>query len=102
MQPTNLNKYANVRFAIVCVFSVLIFSSCRTKGTVLAWSSAEKPEQFPEASLNLPKTGVCFSGGGTRAMNCAIGQMKGLQEFDLCMLTCVEVQSSIFQSTSTY
>ncbi|MEM6722008.1 MAG: hypothetical protein AAF611_21955 [Bacteroidota bacterium] len=83
MQPTHFHKYANVRFVIVCIFSVLIFSSCRTKGTVLAWSSAEKPEQFPEASLNLPKTGVCFSGGGTRAMNCAIGQMKGLQKLGL-------------------
>jgi len=58
-------------------------ASCRTKATVLAWSSAEKPQDFPEASLNLPKTGVCFSGGGTRAMNCAIGQMKGLDSLGL-------------------
>ncbi|MEM6685670.1 MAG: hypothetical protein AAF617_07775 [Bacteroidota bacterium] len=83
MQPTNFNNHTNVRFVIICIFSFLIFSSCRTKGTVLAWSSAETPEQFPEASLNLPKTGVCFSGGGTRAMNCAIGQMKGLDELGL-------------------
>lgn len=58
---------------------LLVFTSCRRKATILVWDHAETPKEFPEADLNLPSTGVCFSGGGTRAMNCAIGQMKGLQ-----------------------
>lgn len=65
------------------LFFILLCTSCRTKATALAWASAETPKDFPEAKLNLPSTGVCFSGGGTRAMNCAIGQMKGLKELGL-------------------
>lgn len=49
----------------------------------MAWESASTKEEFPEASLKLPSTGVCFSGGGTRAMNLALGQMAGLRELDL-------------------
>jgi hypothetical protein len=67
----------------MCIISVCLFTNCRSKATVLAWTKATTPQEFPEASLNLPKTAVCFSGGGTRAMNCAIGQMKGLQELNL-------------------
>jgi hypothetical protein len=62
---------------------LLVFTGCRTKATVLVWDQAKKPHQFPEAKLNLPKTGICFSGGGTRAMNCALGQMKGLDSLGL-------------------
>ena len=68
-------------FLFICF--LLVFSGCRTKATVLAWDQAQNPSEFPEAKLNLPKTGVCFSGGGTRAMNCALGQMKGLQKLGL-------------------
>ena len=38
---------------------------------------------FPEDGLGLQKTGICFSGGGTRAMTCAIGQMKGLDSIGI-------------------
>lgn len=64
-------------------FSVLFCIGCRTKATILAWEGATTKEEFPEAKLDLPATGVCFSGGGTRAMNLALGQMAGLRELDL-------------------
>ena len=83
MQPTKINQHIFFQFFIILGFSLLFCISCRTKATVLAWDKARSPQEFPEASLHLPSTGVCFSGGGTRAMNCAIGQMKGLQELGL-------------------
>ncbi|WP_046758885.1 patatin-like phospholipase family protein [Kordia jejudonensis] len=83
MQLKNTHQRTYFQLCIILVFSLVLCTSCRTKATVLAWSSAETPQEFPEAKLNLPKTGVCFSGGGTRAMNCAIGQMKGLEEIGL-------------------
>ncbi len=83
MKLTNTTRRIRFQLVILSIFSFLIFSSCRTKATVLAWKGADTPQEFPEASLNLPKTGVCFSGGGTRAMNCAIGQMKGLEKIGL-------------------
>lgn len=36
--------------------------------------------EFPESELNLPKTGICLSGGGTRAMVAGTGQLKALHE----------------------
>lgn len=83
MKLIKTNQSTYYQLFLLLLFSFLVCTSCRTKGTVLAWSKADTPEQFPEASLNLPKTGVCFSGGGTRAMNCAIGQMKGLDSIGL-------------------
>ena len=67
---------------IICA-SFLLCTGCRTKATVLAWDTAKVSSDFPESKLKLPSSGVCFSGGGTRAMNCAIGQLRGLQEADL-------------------
>ena len=66
-------------FLIYLITCILIFTSCRRKASILVWDHAENSTEFPEAYLDLPSTGVCFSGGGTRAMNCAIGQMKGLE-----------------------
>ncbi|MFY0630776.1 MAG: hypothetical protein JXR05_10375 [Flavobacteriaceae bacterium] len=83
MKSTKTNPPTRFHFAILCIFSLLIFIGCRTKGNVLAWETATKPTEFPEASLKLPSTGVCFSGGGTRAMNLALGQMKGLDSLNL-------------------
>ena len=83
MQPTKINQHIFFQFFIILGFSLLFCISCRTKATVLAWDKARSPQEFPEASLHLPSTGVCFSGGGTRAMNCAIGQMKGFQQLGL-------------------
>lgn len=83
MKPGKTNQYVRFYLLILLGFLLLFCVSCRTKATVLAWKKASSPQEFPEASLNLPSTGVCFSGGGTRAMNCAIGQMKGLQELGL-------------------
>jgi len=46
--------------------------------TTKIWSSSNDNLVFPEDNLNLKKTGICMSGGGSRAMVCAIGQLKGL------------------------
>ncbi|MDG1333000.1 MAG: patatin-like phospholipase family protein [Crocinitomicaceae bacterium] len=45
---------------------------------VKAWPSEKGSMNFPEDELNLKKTGICMSGGGTRAMVCAVGQLRGL------------------------
>ena len=93
-------------FALLSVFFIL--SSCKqytsTKGAanqennteseeineenaamlnVRAWPSSFKDMNFPEDSLNLKKTGICMSGGGTRAMVAAVGQLKGLAHLGL-------------------
>ena len=83
MQSTKINQSIRFQLFILLGLSLLFCISCRTKATVLAWDKAKSPREFPEVSLHLPSTGVCFFGGGTRAMNCAIGQMKGLQELGL-------------------
>ncbi len=60
----------------------------------LAWHAKVWPmpagaTNFPEQSLsdwppqNTSDTGVCFSGGGARAMSAAMGQMRGLRELGL-------------------
>ena len=63
--------------------TVVFIVSCKPKAQVSAWQLDQSPVVFPEESLNLPSTGVCFSGGGTRALSCAAGQMKGLHELGL-------------------
>lgn len=83
MKLTITKRFFLFRFFTLLGFSVLLFIGCRTKANVIAWSTAKTPKEFPEARLNLPPTGVCFSGGGTRAMNLAIGQMKGLEKLGL-------------------
>jgi hypothetical protein len=50
---------------------------------VRAWASTGDSLNFPEDELRLKKTGICMSGGGTRAMVCAVGQLKGLVELGL-------------------
>lgn len=52
---------------------------------VKAWPSTSESGSltFPEDALNLRKTGICMSGGGTRAMVCAVGQLKGLVKIGL-------------------
>ena len=45
------------------------------------WPSSGTDYTFPEQTANLPatpNTGVCFSGGGTRALASALGQLRGL------------------------
>ncbi len=60
----------------------------------LAWSAKTWPmapgsTQFPEHQLvdwppqGTSNTGVCFSGGGARAMGAAMGQIRGLRELSL-------------------
>lgn len=83
MKPTKTNRHSFLHLFLFLSFSLLLCIGCRTKANVLAWSTAKNPTEFPEASLNLPSTGVCFSGGGTRAMNAALGQMKGLDSLKL-------------------
>lgn len=65
---------------ICCVFS-LFLSTCSRKGQTYVWKSEGDRFTFAEDLLPDPpkKTAVCFSGGGTRAMTCATGQMKGLE-----------------------
>ncbi len=83
MQPSTHSSNSPIRLLIILGFSLFFCIGCRTKATIMAWESASSKEEFPEAKLNLPSTGVCFSGGGTRAMNLALGQMAGLRELDL-------------------
>jgi len=83
MQPRSTLKPFYSIIILLIGLTVLFSTACRTKATVLAWDKAKSAQEFPEAKLNLPSTGVCFSGGGTRAMNCAVGQMKGLHELGL-------------------
>ena len=47
------------------------------------WPSSNEKLSFPEDEHNLQKTGICMSGGGTRAMVCAVGQLKGLVKLGL-------------------
>ena len=83
MQSSTNSLNSPIKLLVALSFSVLFCIGCRTKATILAWESATTKEEFPEAKLDLPSTGVCFSGGGTRAMNLALGQMAGLRELDL-------------------
>lgn len=83
MQSSTNSSGSPIRLLMILGFSLLFCIGCRTKATIMAWESASTKEEFPEASLELPSTGVCFSGGGTRAMNLALGQMAGLRELDL-------------------
>lgn len=68
--------------------------SDRTSWKPLAWNAAVWPiarasPVFPEQQLDdwpppgTSDTGVCFSGGGSRAMSAAMGQMRGLRALGL-------------------
>lgn len=83
MTPFSTCPLGRLPFALLFSLSLLLSFGCQRKASTLIWTQAKTPAAFPEASLNLPSTGVCFSGGGTRAMNCAIGQMRGLQAINL-------------------
>ncbi|NNE25977.1 MAG: hypothetical protein HKN09_03975 [Saprospiraceae bacterium] len=47
------------------------------------WPTVNNQLSFPESELNIPKTGICLSGGGTRAMVCGVGQLKGLYDLGI-------------------
>jgi hypothetical protein len=47
------------------------------------WPSSGDAFVFPEDKLKLQKTGICMSGGGTRAMVCAVGQLRALADLGL-------------------
>ena len=87
-------KSSSLGHKILFVFSVVIyFTACQVKNdqvslddqmyNVNVWPSDGYNFLFAEDSLSLPSTGVCFSGGGTRAMVCAVGQMRGLYDLNL-------------------
>ncbi|MGH1437255.1 MAG: hypothetical protein ACRBG0_22640 [Lewinella sp.] len=66
-----------------CLLVAVLAFSCTRKAETYLYLSDGDQLNFPEASLDLKKTGVCFSGGGTRAMTCAAGQMKALYDLDM-------------------
>ena len=92
---------------VVGIFVAFLFHACCPKGSkslknlegppkkinTKIWASTADNLAFPEDALNLRKTGICMSGGGTRAMVCAIGQLKGLWDIgvldDVGYLSCV-------------
>ena len=51
------------------------------------WIKQDATFEYPEKTLTdiyqRPNIGVCFSGGGTRAMTAAMGQMRALNKFKL-------------------
>ncbi len=51
------------------------------------WLSNKKdypfPDRKPGSDSPPPSTGVCFSGGGTRALSAAMGQLRGLRQLNL-------------------
>ena len=90
--------------SILCMATILIVSmiSCNTNGesdvvdpslNVKLWPTSKNQFYFPESELGIPKTGVCLSGGGTRAMVCGIGQLKGL--YDLGVIDSVGYLSCV-------
>lgn len=74
---------ASFLFLIACDNKVEEFEDIGSVAYAKIYPSAGDTFNFAEKSLNLPSTGVCFSGGGTRAMVCAVGQMKGLSQLGL-------------------
>lgn len=76
-------KQTLFRVLFACLFVATLVCSCTRKAETYLYLSKGEQLAFPEASLDLKKTGVCFSGGGTRAMTCAAGQMKALHDLDL-------------------
>ena len=98
-------KKSHLLFASI-IFAFLINSCCPKGGKSLRhqdgppirlqtkiWPSTADNLVFPEDTLKLRKTGICMSGGGTRAMVCAIGQLKALWDMgaldDVGYLSCV-------------
>lgn len=80
-----MSKKALYYWGIICCLSIVL-TACNTTAVVQVWeNSSSENFNFAEKALDPPPplTGVCFSGGGTRAMTCAIGQMKGLDSLDL-------------------
>lgn len=58
-----------------------------TELTTRMWIKADSSFKYPEQTLtditSRPNIGVCFSGGGTRAMSAAMGQMRALNQYKL-------------------
>ncbi len=78
---SKLEFHLSVTIAFV-ICSLCIFSCTRT-ANVYIYKHAEATSEFPEAYLDLPSVGICFSGGGSHAMAAAIGQMKGISVLEL-------------------
>lgn len=70
-------------FFWVGAVSMLLFPACIPKVNTLVYQSDGDSFTFPEAGKIAHSTGVCFSGGGTRAYACAAGQMKALDSLGL-------------------
>ena len=79
------NKTLLYFFTILLLGTLFLTSSCsrKVKAETYIYQSKKSDFNFPEKSLQLQSTGVCFSGGGTRAMTCAAGQMKALDSLGL-------------------
>ncbi len=74
--------------ALILLASCALLTSCKHKEQIHVYQTDSGATNstgfnFPEEALGLQKTGICFSGGGTRAMTCAIGQMKGLDSIGI-------------------
>jgi hypothetical protein len=77
-----------IRFIVV--LSLLVNVACQLKAKAFQAADEEGypvPSDFPEmeilASKNKPNTAVGFSGGGSRAYTCAVGQLAGLHSLGL-------------------
>ncbi|PHN05209.1 hypothetical protein [Flavilitoribacter nigricans] len=72
------------RFPFLCIcLAFLCLTSCSRRATTYLYQSKGETFVFPESDLQLKPTGICFSGGGTRAMTCATGQMKALDSLGI-------------------
>ena len=80
------------------LFPLMVLSGCRCQSPPMNCSSGETATarvavsegtrfEFPERELGLvPRTGatgICLSGGGTRALTAAMGQLRGLRQLSL-------------------
>ncbi len=73
---------------------------CRPKQTLNArvWVSQGENYTFPESTHGVnTRTGICLSGGGTRALTAAMGQLRGLRKLNL--LSEVDYLSSVSGGT---
>jgi hypothetical protein len=77
-----------LRFLVALCFAVTAYAQVYLKAK--AWQAPDfagypDPEDFPEFTMlrGLPNTAVGFSGGGSRAYTCAVGQIAALYELGL-------------------
>jgi hypothetical protein len=87
------NKHFIHSFSLCLLLGLLVLVGCRPKKEIVStpenskqiveaqiWTSSPTQLIFPEDELNIRKTGICMSGGGTRAMVCATGQLQALRK----------------------